>query len=83
MQTSLDGRQGDTKARALVDRERMTDGKNKNEQDTNPEEQPEDHQHAAQAPQKRSEKSPKLMMGMQTKMFRTGAEMGPGPGPAD
>ena len=60
-----------------------SDGENKDEQHTNAEEQPEDHQHSAEAAQKRSEESPELKMGVQTKMIRTGTEMRPGPGAAD
>ena len=55
----------------------------KNEQNTDPKEQTEDHQHAAKAAKERSEKSPELKMGVQTPMARTGPEMRPRCRPAD
>jgi hypothetical protein len=76
-ETHFDRRQGGAKTGALVDRDRMTDGEDKHKKNADPKEEPEDHQHSAQTAQERSEESPELKMGMQTKMTRTGTEMGP------
>ncbi len=56
----------------------MSDREDEEDENSRPKEQAEDDQHAAQASEKRADKSPDLEMRMDSPVARTRAEVGPG-----
>src|SRR5436190_20205709 len=56
----------------------MSDGENEQDENSWSKKQAKDNQHAAEASEKRADKSPELKMGMDSQVARAGSEMAPG-----